>query len=227
MTSTIASSPVVWLRGVALTLTLFAVQAAHAQAAARAGATKAAAPPSADSSLGVSSGRQSWTSDKMRYGIGDIITILIDERTLASTNLTDNNTENRRKSMGLDIEPPAAPGGISSSMSVTTDFGNNGDSRKSGVALRQNAFRSQVSARVIGVSPTGMLHVRGHKLVNVDKNEQDVVVSGWIRPQDVSVGSNSIESSRIADAQIDYTQKGALGRPRSGIISRVLGGLWP
>ena len=106
-------------------------------------------------------------------------------------------------------------------------FDNKGDSRKRGQALRENDFRSQMSARVIGVSPTGMLKIRGHKLVNVDKNQQDVVVTGWIRPQDIAVGTNSVESARIADAEIDYAQKGALGAPRSGILSRVLGAIWP
>ena len=68
-----------------------------------------------------------------------------------------------------------------------------------------------------------MLQISGHKLVDVDKNQQDVTVSGWIRPQDIAVGSNTVESARIADATINYVQKGALGRPRSGILGRVLG----
>ena len=85
-----------------------------------------------------------------------------------------------------------------------------------------------MSVRVIGVSPQGMLQIRGHKLVNIDKNQQDVVVTGWIRPQDVDVASNAVLSTKIADAQIEYAQKGgSLGTPRSGILSKVLGIIWP
>lgn len=189
--------------------------------------TKVAAKPVADSLALQPPVRQSWTSDKMRLGIGDIVTIVISERTQASANLTDNNSEARKRQLGLDIEPPASPAGVSTSVKATMDFNNDGDSRKRGEALRQNDFRSLISARVVAVSPTGMLQIRGHKLVNVDKNQQDVIVTGWIRPQDIAVGSNTVESSRIANAEIDYAQKGTLGRPRSGILSRVLGALWP
>lgn len=201
--------------------------AAAGIAGAQARATKAASAPVADSLAIQPPTRQSWTSDKMRFGIGDIVTILISERTQASANLTDNNSETRLKQLGLDIEPPANPTGVSPNIKTNMEFDHTGNSRKRGEALRQNDFRSMISARVVAVSPTGMLQLRGHKLVNVDNNQQDVVVTGWVRPQDIAVGTNTIESSRIADAQIDYGQKGALGRPRTGLLSRLLGVLWP
>lgn len=200
----------------------------HAPALAAQGrGGKAAAAPVMDSLSLVPQGRQSWTSDKMRFQIGDIVTIVISERTLASANLTDNSSDARRKQLGLDIEPPAGPTGSSNNMTATVDVSSAGDSRKRGQVLRQNDFQSAVSARVVAVSPRGMLRIRGHKLVNVDKNQQDVVISGWVRPQDIAVGGNTVESARIADAEIQYAQKGALGRPRAGIISRLLGALWP
>lgn len=188
---------------------------------------RTAAAPVADSLSLVPQGRQSWTSDKMRFQVGDIVTIVINERTLASANLTDNSSDARQKQMGLDIEPPAGPTGSSQNIAATVDVSSAGDSRKRGQVLRQNDFKSLVSARVVAISPGGMLRIRGHKLVNVDRNQQDVVISGWVRPQDIAVGDHTIESARIADAEIQYAQKGALGRPRAGIISRLLGALWP
>ncbi len=171
--------------------------------------------------------RLSWTSDRMRFGIGDIVTILIDESTLATANLTDNNSEHRTKGLGLNITPPASPGAPSAAMDVSMSFDNNGDSRKSGEAVRKNAFRTQVAARVVAVSPTGMLQVKGKKTINVDKNQQDVTITGWIRPQDINPGTNAVMSSRLADADVQYAQKGDLGKPRSGLLSRMLGSLWP
>ncbi|MHB1310434.1 MAG: flagellar basal body L-ring protein FlgH [Gemmatimonadaceae bacterium] len=188
---------------------------------------KTAATAVADSFALQPATRQSWTSDRMHFAIGDIVTILITERTQASANLADNNSGTRRRQLGLDIEPPASPTGVSTSVKATMDFQNDGASHTSGAAIRQNDFRSLISARVIGISPTGMLQIRGHKLVNVDNNKQDVVLTGWVRPQDIAVGTNTVESARIADAEIKYGQQGALGRPRSGIISRLLGALWP
>ncbi|MBI2797102.1 MAG: flagellar basal body L-ring protein FlgH [Gemmatimonadetes bacterium] len=212
----------------ALTLIGLALGFAVALPAQANNATKRpAAPVVADSFALQPVSRGSWTSDRQRYGIGDIVTIVIDERTLASANLTDNNAESRKKSLGLDIAPPSSPGAPSAEMRATFDFNQSGDSRTKGDAVRGNSFRSALSARVIAVSPTGMLQVRGKKMVNVDQNQQEVTVTGWVRPQDIAVGSNTVESSRVADAEVVYGQKGALGKPRSGMLSRVLGALWP
>ena len=167
--------------------------------------------------------RQSWTSDNMRYRIGDIVTILIDENTTASATLTDNNSENKKKGLGLDVEPPAP--GVPTT--VAMNFNNNGDSEKSGTIMRQNGFSAQMSARVVSISPNGLLKIAGHKLVNVDKSQQDVTLSGWIRSEDIAAGTNTVSSARLADAEINYVQKGSLGTPRVGFLSKLLGALWP
>ncbi len=210
-----------------LALTLGAAPALLAQQPVEPARGRPDNKPIADSLSLQPASRMSWTSDRMRFGIGDIVTILVDEATLATANLTDNNSERRSKGLGLNITPPASPGAPSAAMDVSMSFDNNGDSRKSGEAVRKNAFRTQVSARVVAISPTGMLQVKGKKTVNVDKNEQDVTISGWIRPQDVNPGTNAVMSSRLADADVQYAQKGDLGKPRSGLLSRMLGALWP
>ncbi len=212
-----------FLRRIAQALLLLPFAAAAAWTQAKPVAGKAVA----DSFAIQPAVRQSWTSDKMRYGVGDIITVLIAERTSANANVTDNATDNRTKSMGLAIRPPTSPGAPSTNIDATMDFNNNGNSRKQGNSARGNDFTAQMSVRVIAVSPTGMLQIRGHKLVNIDKNQQDVVVTGWIRPQDITSATNSVLSSRIADAEIDYAQKGAIGTPKSGVLSKVLGAIWP
>jgi len=184
-------------------------------------------PPVLDSLAVQPPVRQSWTSDKIRLGIGDIVTVLIEERTTAGANLSDNASDTRSKEMSLAIEPPALGGKATPNIDATATFDNNGKSKKSGDVTRTANFSSVMSARVIAVSPTGMMQIRGHKLVNVDRNMQDVVVTGWVRPQDVDAGNNTVLSSRIADAEINYAQAGALGKPKSGILSKLLGLVWP
>ena len=214
-------------RTILLAFSLAMAPAAMAQQAPEPARGRPENKPVADSLALQPVSRLSWTSDRMRFGIGDIVTIMIDESTLATANLTDNNSEHRSRAMGLNITPPASPGAPSAAMDVTMGFDNNGDSRKSGEAVRKNAFRTQLAARVVAVSPTGMLQVKGKKTVNVDKNQQDVTITGWIRPQDINPGTNSVLSSRLADADVQYAQKGDLGKPRSGLFSRMLGALWP
>jgi flagellar L-ring protein precursor FlgH len=207
------------LKGVSALALVGAANVAGAQAKGKAPAT----PPVLDSLALQPEVRHSWTSDAMRYRVGDIVTILIDENTTASANLTDNNTEKKQKGLGLDVEPP--PPALATT--ATLNFNNNGDSQKSGTVLRQNGFKAQISARVVAISPYGLLKVSGHKLVNVDKSQQDVTLSGWIRSEDIQVGTNAVSSSHLADAEINYVQKGSLGTPRVGFLSKILGALWP
>jgi flagellar L-ring protein precursor FlgH len=209
------------MKGIAA-IALAAVAAIPAAAQAK-GKVAPAAPPVLDSLALQPEVRHSWTSDDMRRRVGDIVTIVIDENTTASANLTDNNTETKKKGLGLDVEPP--PPALATT--ATLNFSNNGDSQKSGKVLRQNGFTAQMSARVVAVSPTGLLKISGHKLVNVDKSQQDVTLSGWVRSEDISIATNAVSSSRIADAEINYVQKGSLGTPRVGFLSKVLGALWP
>jgi len=66
--------------------------------------------------------------------------------------------------------------------------------------------------------------ITGAPRLNAD--EQTMTLSGWLRPQDVS-STDFAESARVADAEIVYQAQGSLGKPRSGILTRVLGVVWP
>ncbi|MBI2406702.1 MAG: flagellar basal body L-ring protein FlgH [Gemmatimonadetes bacterium] len=191
-------------------------------------ARPSAAPrASLDSSASQPARLRSWTSDNYRYAIGDIVTVLVVNRTSAAANVRDVAADARRKTLGADVQPPASPTGPSVPISADVRFDQAGDSRRSGEMLRGNEFRTTVTTRVVAISPTGMLRLEGRSTLQMDRNRQDVVVKGWIRPQDVAPGAHVVESSRLADASITYTSKGSLGKPRSGIVSRVLGMVWP
>ena len=80
--------------------------------------------------------------------------------------------------------------------------------------------------RVLAVTPEGLLQVKGTKLIDVDKNKQTLMLSGFIRPLDVS-SQDMIGSDAIADVQLSYQSKGSLGKPKNGIITKLLGLFWP
>ena len=206
----------------ATTLVVLATTAVGAQ-----GKTPAKPAAALDSVAPQYTGRQSWTSDRFRMGIGDIVTVIVNDQTLASANTNNSASDSRKKDLDFSIKPPDAPLKPSVAIAAKAGFNNNGNSKQTGEATRNNIFQSTLSARVIAVSPTGMLQIRGRKMVNVDKNQQEVTLTGWVRPQDIDVGTNAVESGRVADADIVVTQKGALGKPKSGIISKVVGALWP
>ncbi|MEP6764510.1 MAG: flagellar basal body L-ring protein FlgH [Gemmatimonadaceae bacterium] len=165
--------------------------------------------------------RESWTSDKRRYAVGDIITVLIDDYTITTAVKENVASDTRSRGLGLTARLPSG-----SSKSGGLDTKNDASQNEKGSAKRENRFQNEMSVRVVATSPTGMLQVKGTKKINVDKQMQDIELSGWMRPQDVST-QNTIESARIADATIGYASPGNLTKPKQGFITKILGALWP
>jgi flagellar L-ring protein precursor FlgH len=202
-----------------LAMTLGA-QAAATPPAAGAAATSAAASSTAPAAARAA--RQSWTADRRNFAVGDIITVTVDDYTISTAIKDDVNQDQRSRNASIGIRQP---GGVSG-MNAGVDTRNDGSSTQRGQARRENRFQSEMSMRVVAVGANGLLQVKGTKLINVDKNQQNIVLSGWIRAQDVS-GANVVESNRIADAQVAYASPGALGKPKGGIVSKVIGIIWP
>ena len=165
---------------------------------------------------------RSWTADRRDFAVGDIITVLVDENTAASANKLNTATDRKSRKMDFDATlPPPAPG-----KSAGIESSNNGESRQDGQATRRNQFVGEISVKVVAIGKDGNLQIKGSKTVDVDKNKQVMTLSGWLRPQDVST-TDVAHSSRVADAQLVYTATGSLGKPKTGIITRVLGVIWP
>jgi flagellar L-ring protein FlgH len=168
--------------------------------------------------------RQSWTSDRRDFVTGDVITVLIDEHTLASANQGNFASDRRFRDLGVGVSQtataaiPNVRGQVGSS--------NQAESRQRGEATRQNRFQGEMTVRVVGVEEGGLLRIEGNKVVDIDRNAEELTLRGVIRPQDVTSG-NMIDSWRVADAELVYTARGRLGRPRGGIVGRVLAAIWP
>lgn len=196
-----------------------------AQAAPPAGAAAAprgpSAMPPADSAPRRKAPR-SWTADRRDFAVGDIITVLVDENTAASANKANTATDRKSRKMGFDATLPAPAAG----KNVGIASNNDGESRQNGEATRGNHFVGEISVKVVAIGKDGNLQIKGSKTVDVDKNKQLMTLSGWLRPQDVST-TDIAESSRVADAELVYTAQGSLGKPRGGILTRVLGVVWP
>jgi flagellar L-ring protein precursor FlgH len=193
---------------------LFA-QAAGATPPATAATTATAVPPVAPIKP-----RESWTADRRTFVVGDIITILIDDYTISTAVKENSATDNRTRGLSVNAKLPA------SSKQVGIDARNNADQQQRGSARRENRFQNEMSVRVVAVGPNGLLQLKGTKKIDIDKALQDIEFTGWVRAQDVST-SNVIESSRVADAQLGYASPGPLGRPKQGMITKVLGAFWP
>ena len=163
---------------------------------------------------------ESWTTDRRTFVVGDVITILIDDYTI-STAVTENDATDTRTS-GVSITanlPTGSKGG-------GLDSRKKSDQQQRGSAKRENRFQNEMSVRVAAIGAGGLLQLKGTKKINVDKNSQDILMTGWARVQDIST-QNVIESSRVADLQVGYAAVGTLGKPSRSIIMKLLGGVLP
>lgn len=165
---------------------------------------------------------RAWTSDRRDFAVGDILTVLVDDYTISTAIKDDLDSQRRTRDLGFTITKPGT--GLSTSAGLSSN--NNADAQNRGEARRENRFQSEMSVRIVAVSPNGTLQVKGVRRIDVDKGQQDVALAGFVRPQDVSA-ANTVESSRLADAQLTYQSPGPLGKPKQGLLTRVISIFWP
>ncbi len=96
-----------------------------------------------------------------------------------------------------------------------------------GETNRKDSLVGTISAMVAEVLPSGILRIEGSKIIAVNNEEQIMVLSGLVRPRDIT-SDNSVQSSRIANMRIDYYGKGSLeDAQHEGWLSRVMRKVWP
>lgn len=159
--------------------------------------------------------RVSWTSDAVEVRQGDLVTILIDEFTVASANRDELSVNQRDRNVGL--------GG--SLVGASLRSSNDRSARTQGQSARRERFQAEMSARVVEILPNGIARIEGIRRLMIDEHEQEVTVRGVIRTQDVST-ANTIESWRVADAELLYDSNDALGSDDS-IWSRLFNLILP
>jgi flagellar L-ring protein precursor FlgH len=165
--------------------------------------------------------RASWLSDRQPLRVGDLVTIVVDENTRASENVSLVGQSKRSSSM--DLNPNGVEGvRLGPVKGFGTGFG--ATSNDGGQAVRSGDLTAVLSARVVAIDAAGNARIQGGKTVNVDGRLQQVSIEGYVRPDDVT-SDNLVSSARIAEATILY--KGKKIGPRQGILGKILSILWP
>lgn len=156
----------------------------------------------------------SWTADAFPVVEGDIVTVLIDELTVATANRDELNSRQRQRDASLR-------GGFgSASLGGGLRTGNDVLDRTRGTSSRRERFTAELSARVVEILPNGVVRIEGSKTVQIDRHEQEVLVRGFVRLQDIST-ANTVESWKVADAELIYDSNEELGKT-GGIWSKLL-----
>ena len=97
-----------------------------------------------------------------------------------------------------------------------------------GSSSQSNKLDGRITVTITEVYPNGNLFVSGDKWITLNQGREYVRITGIVRRQDI-LPDNTIESMRVADAQIIYSGKGALAEANQvGWLSRFfMSPLWP
>jgi flagellar L-ring protein precursor FlgH len=154
-------------------------------------------------------------TDKKAHQVGDIVTIIVTE--------TSSATHQAATTVTKKDSTTVAPG-IGPILRILPKLGFDGSasSAAQGTTSRSNNLNARISAKVIEVKPNGTMVIEGTRDVKTNNDNQITRITGIIRPEDVAP-DNTVLSTVIADAKIDYTGKGPISeRQKPGIITRLL-----
>ena len=179
-------------------------------------------PHSNGSIFQASYGYTPLTSGARAGQVGDILTIALVERTVASK----SNSASTDRSGEFGIKPPST-GPLS--LFDPTDIATSGDLsfNGEGEAAQSNRLNGEISVTVAEVYPNGTMLVKGQKLVNINRGDEYVQISGLVRQADIGP-DNRVPSTRVADARIAYSGKGEIARAsRQGWLQRFFTAVSP
>lgn len=169
--------------------------------------------------------------------IGDVITVILQERTSASKSAKTAADKEQQTTVVNPTFFGASPqfnlpgfipldsnrdNNLQQNLSATREFEGEADSSQS------NSLTGSITVTIADVLPNGNMVVRGEKWLTLNQGEEYIQISGIVRPQDISP-DNTITSTQIGDARITYSGKGFLHDANSmGWLARLFNSpVWP
>jgi len=171
-------------------------------------------------------GERPMIADKRAAYEGDILTIVVSESMAASNSQT---TKSSRASSISDAVSSFVYPGLGAHKGVMPSIGVTGSSSNSGGGDISNnqSLISRAAVLVTDVLPNGNLVIEGVRVVTFSGETQYVVLHGLVRQTDIAT-DNTILSSNIADARVEFYSEGQLTEAQKrGWLSKLYEKLRP
>jgi flagellar L-ring protein precursor FlgH len=146
------------------------------------------------------------TSGARAAMVGDLVTIILTEATQAQK--TNSASTDRTSNIGLT---PPTTGVLSLFTASDASMGGSGTFKGQGAAEQSNQLTGAITVTIAQVYPNGTFLLRGEKHLTLNRGDEVIQISGLVRASDID-STNSVLSTRIADAHITYTGKGEIAR---------------
>ncbi len=169
--------------------------------------------------------------DNKARNIGDMITIVLSEK----TNATKSASTNTSKDNSIDVTNPTLLGlptafsssllssramSLASTLESSKSFAGDGDSSQS------NQLTGSVTALVTAVLPNGYLRIEGEKNININQGDEYIRIKGIVRPVDIR-SDNTISSTQVANAEISYGGSGVIASSNDmGWLGKFFNSTW-
>lgn len=175
--------------------------------------------------------RQSLLGDRRAVRRGDILTVVIEIDEKAEISNSTKRARDGSESLGIpglfgipQRMNRRLPEGASMDQAVSINASSN--SSGSGSVRRNEKLTLRVAATIVDVLPNGVLALSGAQEVRVNFEMRELLVSGYVRPEDIS-RQNEVTYDKIASARVSYGGRGQISdmqQPRVGqqVLDAVL-----
>ena len=185
---------------------------------------ESAAPPPSDGAIYHDAGSLELFADPRAHRVGDILTVVLQERTLASKKASTSTSKKDKTSLAAPIILGQGLTLNGKSADITTNGDRSFDGN--GASTQSNQLIGEITVTVAQRLSNGNLVVRGEKWLTINQGQELVRITGIVRPQDIGA-DNTVASSRVADARIGYTGRGSLADANTqGWLSRFFNSKW-
>lgn len=152
-------------------------------------------------------------SDRRAHNVGDILSIIISERTTLTNTKSYSNEKSGSQNLGAGsgIFDVIKAAGISGSDEFSAD----------GASTATNRVTANVAVTIVDVEPNGNLVIEGTQSIWQGRDENKITIRGVVRPDDVNM-DNTVLSTKIANATVKFDGKGPLNaKQRQGILTQI------
>ncbi|MDP1580251.1 MAG: flagellar basal body L-ring protein FlgH [Candidatus Didemnitutus sp.] len=159
-----------------------------------------------------SAGDRSMFADRKAARAGDILTVVVSESAYAT------NTQNKKSTRESSLEDAVQRFLFSAATSKlgthngelpSTSITGKANYSGGGEVSNNQSLTSRAAVLVTDVMPNGNLVIEGVRVVTFSGETQYVVLHGLVRPDDIS-SANTVFSSNIADARVEFVAEGNL-----------------
>lgn len=164
--------------------------------------------------------------------VGDMVTIQIQETAATSdkaelsvtrNRLTDNTGASPYNQLISWAFGKFGAGALANKLSgpTITDNGSNNSLSSTAQDKRTTTYTDSISCQVVQVLPNGDLVVQGQKTVQMNKERQDLMVTGIVKPFYLD-RNNQISSTQVGNLQLIRGGKGIISRQQNdGMANKI------